>query len=101
MRPTVEERRETSRRRVLKTGTISFEGQSFECAVRNLSEVGACLELATPTALPDNFTLFIKTAKMMRHCHVVWRAKRRMGVKFENRPSEADRPRAKRSSNLR
>ena len=69
MRLTVEERRNTSRRRILKTGTISFEGQSFECAVRNVSELGACLELTTPTALPNNFTLFIKTAKMMRHCH--------------------------------
>ena len=84
MRPTVEERRDTSRRRVLKTGTISFEGQSFECAVRDVSEVGACLVLTTPTPLPGNFTLFIRTAKMMRHCHVMWRAGRRMGVRFEN-----------------
>ena len=79
----MDDRRTTSRRRVLKTGTISFEGVSFECAVRNVSETGACLELATRTTLPDDFTLFIKTAKMMRCCHVMWRDDRRLGVRFE------------------
>jgi hypothetical protein len=79
----VDDRRTTSRRRILKTGTISFEGQIFECAVRNVSETGACLEFPTRTALPDDFNLFIKTVKMMRRCHVVWRDDRKIGVRFE------------------
>jgi hypothetical protein len=95
----MEERRKNSRRRILKTGTISFQGQAVECAVRNVSEAGACLELATPTALPDDFALFIKTAKMMRSCQVIWRDGRRIGIRFENQSTEVDKPRAKRSSN--
>jgi hypothetical protein len=80
----MDERRKSPRRRVLKSGTISFDrGGPLDCVVRNISETGACLELERRVNIPDDFTLLIKTAKMIRLCHVVWRAGRRIGVSFQ------------------
>ena len=80
----MDEVRKIPRRRVLKSGTISFDrGESLDCVVRNISELGACLELESGANIPDDFTLIIKTAKMIRLCHVVWRAGRRIGVSFQ------------------
>jgi methyl-accepting chemotaxis protein len=71
----MDERRKNPRRRVLKSGTISFDrGESLDCVVRNISELGACLELESRVNIPDDFTLIVKTANMIRLCHVVWRA---------------------------
>ena len=80
----MEERRKAPRRRVLKTGKISFDrSESLDCVVRNISEAGACLELNSRVTIPDDFTLTIKTAKMIRPSHVIWRAGRRIGVRFQ------------------
>ena len=40
------ERRMTQRHRVLKGGTIAFDGNDLACTVRNLSAKGAALDLA-------------------------------------------------------
>jgi len=83
----MDERRKNPRRRVLKSGTISFDrGESLDCVVRNISELGACLERVN---IPDDFTLIVKTAKMIRLCHVVWRAGRRIGVSFQSAEARA------------
>lgn len=80
----MEERRKAPRRRVLKTGKISFDrGESLDCVVRNISEAGACLELNSRVTIPNDFTLTIKTDKLMRPCQVIWRAGRRIGVRFQ------------------
>jgi methyl-accepting chemotaxis protein len=86
----MDERRKNPRRRVLKSGTISFDrGESLDCVVRNISELGACLELESRVNIPADFTLIVKTAKMIRLCHVVWRAGRRIGVSFQSAEARA------------
>ena len=78
------ERRKTARRRVLKVGTIALKsGGGFSCTVRNISAAGACLEVASPFGIPDDFTLEIENEHMRRPCHVTWRKDKRIGVAFD------------------
>jgi PilZ domain-containing protein len=79
MRP---QRRVMARRRMLKTGSIEFSETAIECTVRNVSEVGAALEVVSPLYIPDRFTLFIQSEQSKRTCRIVWRTGKRMGVAF-------------------
>jgi hypothetical protein len=53
------ERRTGYRQRVLKTGKIIFNGSAsvIDCAVRNVSESGACLMVVNAVVVPAEFTL--------------------------------------------
>lgn len=77
------EKRATRRYRVLKGGTIAFDGNGIECTVRNLSSKGAALDLASPEGLPPSFMLVIEADQFIRRCHPVWRSDRRIGVAFD------------------
>jgi hypothetical protein len=76
------QRRVMARRRLLKTGSIEFSDTAVECTVRNVSEVGAALEVVSPLYIPDRFTLFIQSEQSRRTCRIVWRTGKRMGVAF-------------------
>ena len=80
----LDEHRQASRRRLFKAGKISFEsGGAIDCTVRNLSQTGAALEVASPIAIPENFTLLINDEQQMHtRCRVVWRKENRIGVQF-------------------
>jgi hypothetical protein len=86
------ERRRSVRHRVLKAGTIAFNrAGGISCMVRNISAKGACLEVASPIGIPDEFTLVIENDHIARHCRVSWRKERRIGVTFDAvAVSEAD-----------
>lgn len=78
------ERRQYPRRRTLKGGRIVFN-QRFSvvnCTVRNLSDGGACIEVATSVGIPDDFDLTIEPEHVNRCCHVAWRSEHRIGVAF-------------------
>ena len=80
----MEEQRTNPRHRTLKTATISFDsGAGIDCVVRNMSKAGACLEIASPIGIPDDFTLVIISDNVQRPCHVAWRSARRIGVRFD------------------
>ena len=80
-----EERRKLGRHRTLKAGTINFNRASgIDCRVRNLSPIGACLEVASQIGIPDDFVLVIEHDHLKQHCHVIWRTATRMGVAFQN-----------------
>jgi PilZ domain len=78
----MDERRKATRRRVLKSGTIEFATCAYSCAVRNLSDHGAALDLPDAIAMPLQFELVMETNQMRRHCHVIWRKENRLGVAF-------------------
>jgi len=66
------ERRKTSRHRILKVGLIALKnGGAISCTVRNISLGGACLEVANPIGIPDDFTLVIESDQIERRCHVM------------------------------
>ena len=76
------ERRAQPRQRVFKAGTIEFDGTGVDCTIRNLSPIGAGLEVATPAGIPHEITLTISTCEVRHHCYIVWRKERRLGVAF-------------------
>jgi hypothetical protein len=70
------------RRRLLKSGKISFGGGAIDCTVRNLSETGAALDVTSPVGIPEDFTLVIEADHTHMPCHVIWRKRMRIGVHF-------------------
>jgi PilZ domain len=80
----MDKRRKSQRFRALKAGMISFnQAGGISCRVRNMSPVGACLEVASQVGIPDNFVLVISYDKLSRPCQVIWRAETRIGVAFD------------------
>jgi PilZ domain-containing protein len=71
------------RHRVLKAGSIEFNGGAIDCTVRNVSDTGAQLEVASDLGIPDAFWLVIAGSQTPRHCRVAWRNDRRIGVAFD------------------
>lgn len=78
----MEERRRTQRQRVFKAGTISFGGASIDCTIRNLTSLGASLNVASPVGIPDKFVLIVRSDDTTRQCIVVWRKEKQIGVAF-------------------
>ena len=77
------EKRAAPRYRVLKGGTIAFDGSGVACTVRNLSSSGAAVELANRVSLPPSFMLVIEADQFIRRCHPVWSNDKRIGVAFD------------------
>jgi len=77
--------RQNPRHRVLKGAHIAFRehGATIDCMVRNLSEQGACLKVASPVGIPETFDLVLDTDHTVRVCRVVWRRDTQIGVKFQ------------------
>jgi len=78
----LENNRAAPRHRVLKSGSIEFNGGVIDCVVRNISETGAALEVASPLGIPETFNLVIAGDHSSRHCKVAWRKDKRIGVAF-------------------
>jgi len=79
----MEERRKKLRHRTFKAGNISFNRDGgISCWVRNLSPIGACLEVASPLGVPEDFVLEIGSSHTRQPCHVIWRTGTRLGVEF-------------------
>ena len=86
----MDENRRATRRRVLKSATIEFDQGAYSCAVRNLSETGAALDVPYALAIPHEFTLTMDTDQVNRHCRVIWRKENRLGVTFEQAESQPE-----------
>jgi PilZ domain-containing protein len=78
------EKRRAPRRRVLKGGKISFRqlGTSTDCTIRNLSDTGACLLVASPVGIPNDFDLLPDGGGATMRCRVEWRSGNKIGVSF-------------------
>jgi len=75
--------RAAQRHRILKAGSIAFAGGAIDCLVRNISDTGAALEVASPVGIPDTFTLMISGDEAGHPCRVAWRRENRIGVAFQ------------------
>ena len=77
------ENRKSQRHKVFKAATIEFNrAGGISCIVRNISEGGACLDVASPFGIPADFDLHIVGATGGQPSHVVWRTEKRIGVAF-------------------
>lgn len=74
------------RKRALMGAKIAFKyhGATINCAVRNISLGGACLEVESPLGVPDTFDLVLERDQSSRSCRVVWRSEKRIGVAFQS-----------------
>ncbi len=80
----MDEKRASPRHRVFKAGTIEFSGSRIDCVIRNVSETGAAIEVKSPIWFPDRFVLAMGSDGSSRHCHIVWRDEKRIGVAFDD-----------------
>ena len=78
----MQEKRTIFRKRVLKTAQIilSDKAPKLDCAVRNLSNTGACLQVSTTYGLPMSFEVVLDG--VCRPCRAVWRTDNKIGVTF-------------------
>jgi len=63
-------------------GTIYFNAAYIPCRLENISDGGACVQLASDTTIPPYFVLIVPPEKLERSCFVVWRNGGRVGVQF-------------------
>ncbi len=77
------ENRAALRHKVLKRGSIAFNGGGIDCTVRNLSSNGAGIDVVSPIGLPATFTLVIEADQFVRRCHPVWGSQKRIGLAFD------------------
>lgn len=68
------------------------EGRRHPCVVSDLSNGGAKITGAKLEAMPDDFLLLVSPHSALRSCHVAWRGKGAVGVRFTDRPSDIGRP---------
>jgi len=78
----MEERRQFSRIRILKSGKIHLGKHAVPCTVQNLSEAGAKLQVQTTEGLPSEF-LFSMPDRPPRECVVIWRDEAKLGIRFK------------------
>jgi hypothetical protein len=86
----MDERRAAPRNRVMKAGTIEFDGDAITCLVRDLSISGAQLDVNSPVGIPDQFTLAFRADGQHIRCYVLWRRENRIGVAFHQSLVGAD-----------
>jgi hypothetical protein len=86
----VDDRRKIVRSRVLKGATI-FLGSSpmIDCVVRDVTNVGARLQIAKFIDVPDVFDLTLDGGRTIRSCKIAWRTLTEAGVEFLPSNSQA------------
>ena len=80
----VEDRRSTTRAKVLKSGiAVTVDGTRREaCVIDNLSDTGALLFVEQPQQLPEDLVLVIDGESNKRPAHIVRRDKNAVAVSF-------------------
>jgi hypothetical protein len=64
------DRRAKQRQRIFKSAKIANNrGGVIACAVRDISKDGACLKVASPLGIPEEFELVLDD-KLRQHCRV-------------------------------
>jgi hypothetical protein len=78
-----DDHRSAPRQRVLKGGRIVINDgfSTFQCTVRNLSDTGARLKVASIIGIPDTFQLVMDDGRKFA-CAVAWKTEFEIGVQF-------------------
>lgn len=84
---TPDEQRAGPRQRVLLAGRLVYGDAdlTLDCAIRDLTEKGARIRLASPAALPAQVFLIEVRSGAAYECEVAWRRVPEFGLKFLNR----------------
>jgi hypothetical protein len=78
------ERRQVQRTRVLKGVKIILnDGMSvIDCTVCNLTNRGACVQLASSLGISQSFDLTFDSGRSSRKCQLIWRTENKLGISF-------------------
>ena len=81
----MQERRRVQRTRIERSARLLLDERVpvIDCTVRDLTNLGACLEVVNSHHLPETFDLLFDSIHARRPCRVVWRGDMRLGVSFE------------------
>jgi hypothetical protein len=81
----MDDKRKVPRRRVLKEGKIVYADglRVLDCTIRDISDSGARLLIASTIGLPDTFQLYEKSSGTLYPCSIAWRQANAIGVHFE------------------
>lgn len=80
----MDKNRESMRKKVLKAGSICFDGAAISCVVRNVSAGSALLEVESPDGVPRSFVLVVPSDNFARPCWMIWATEHRIGIRFEH-----------------
>ena len=85
--------RKSRRRQVRYTAWMALSAEArHACALSDISETGARIDVDDADSVPDNFELWLASnGSARRICQVVWRKPTQIGVRFERRLADADR----------
>jgi two-component system chemotaxis response regulator CheY len=87
--PAMSDKRAKQRQRVLKPAKIGFNrGSVIDCTIRDISEDGACLRVASALGIPEFFELILDD-KTTRPCRIMWRKETQIGVRFQSKNDSA------------
>ena len=97
------DKRKARRHRMRVDAWVLLEdGERCECALSDVSDSGARINVHDTDAIPDNFLLLLaKNGAARRRCRVIWRKPRLIGVKFDTwldervRAAKTVKPKAK------
>jgi PilZ domain len=79
----MQERRKRPRLRVLKSAKpVLGKSSVFDCVVRDLTNVGAGIEIPDAIDLPEILEMTFDGGRSIRPCRLVWRTLSRSGVEF-------------------
>jgi hypothetical protein len=78
------ERRRQQRLRTLKSARILLNQHHsvIDCTVRNLSPLGARLDVASAVGIPEQFDVIFDADYSIRPCRLVWHKEKQIGVEF-------------------
>ena len=77
------ERRASPRHNVKRARTIAFDGRAVNCMIRNISPIGAALDVSSTYSIPHEITLLMADGHLSQHCYVIWRKPTSVGVSFD------------------
>jgi hypothetical protein len=89
------EKRKKYRRSFTYPGQIDLGDGSppRKCMLRDASDTGAQILVASPDELPNEFFLILSyDGAAQRRCRVMWRTENRVGVKFPKEPGTVSAP---------
>lgn len=87
------DKRKARRRPLRYTAWLALKaGQLHGCALSDMSDSGARIEVEDSKIIPDRFVLLLSgNGKARRKCRVVWREERQVGVTFERPLANSER----------
>jgi len=79
---TLEQRRAERVETRKRARIVLTNGSGMTCVIRNLSPLGACLQVDSHFGIPRDIFLWIVGENVKRLCRIVWRSNHQLGVRF-------------------